>query len=140
MNLLCSLFHTFKITDNNLLLESPTLYTVLVISYITGKTVYLEVDNLHKTFKCKLFKLNKGSFKSHIQEQTCHSACARSLPATSWRSSTTITLSSSPGLLINRRQGYLSFHKGVFGLSPSESTKMFAHLCLVTLDSNRRVL
>lgn len=123
-----------------LLLESPTLCITLVISYITGKTTYLEEDNLHKTFKRKLFKLNKRSVKSHTQNQTWHAACARHIPATSWRSSSTITLCSFPSFVIIRRQGYLSPHKGVAGLSPSEFIKVFVHFCLVTLDSNRRVL
>lgn len=51
MSLLHSLFHTYKITDNNLLLKLPTLYTKLVISYITGKKIYLEVDYLYGKFQ-----------------------------------------------------------------------------------------
>lgn len=59
MSLLHSPFHIYKITDNNLLLKLPTFYIKLVISYVTGKTIYPEVDNLHGKFQW--FKFNKDS-------------------------------------------------------------------------------
>ncbi|KAJ7417544.1 hypothetical protein WISP_64085 [Willisornis vidua] len=59
VSLLHSLLHIYKIKDKNLSLTSPISYIILVTIHVTGKAIYLEVDNLHEKFRSKLFKLNK---------------------------------------------------------------------------------
>lgn len=87
------------------------------------------------------FSLNgSSSIKTHLsseekqtQEQTEHSACARNLPAISWRSSSTHF--SVFCLITNKREGYLSSQKQVFALSLGKFIQMLARLCLAVLDS-----
>lgn len=80
-------------------------------------------------------QIHLSSEEKQAPEQTEHSACARNLPAASWRSSSTHL--SVFCLITNKREGYLSSHKQVLALSPGKFIQILARLHLAVRDSAR---
>lgn len=140
LSILC--FHTYKITDNNLLWRLSTLYIKFVISCVTGKSIHPEADNQHAKFQPKWLKFNEDSTKMMNKTKTRSRILpVPSLPIFFLRSCSTITLLHFLFQPDYQQEGRIPLNSEMnIGTIPWKFIQVLVHLCLIILDSNRWIL